>query len=289
MVRGTNETFVFGGNRRHRHRRELLQKRRPAYCCGSTIPNAADSEKTGSFSRFTSSGSIKITKAPPKGSLPPAPVRDLRVSALTPRGFQLAWTATGDDLDTGVVSDYELLMLYNWTSRTRAFDQVSSVNLSSHVTPHDLKTKVLVEPGTKVVVNVSLELGHYNFLAIKAIDALGIKSNDSNLVALSYAKENGSRTTAASVITPSYSSEEDIQPTDPSITSGSTNTIGNPDNTCDPRNSSNHINCPHSSKNEESANRMTAVIAILSLLGFLVILGIVYVVHYFRRRRRFDM
>ncbi|XP_037793431.1 calcium-activated chloride channel regulator 2-like [Penaeus monodon] len=134
---------------------------------------------------------FQIKNTPPKGSLPPSPVRDLKVLALTPNTYQFSWTATGDDLDDGVVSEYELLLLDSWTGRAKDFEHARPINLS-RVVERDFETKVLLEAGSKVVVNVSLEVDREKYLTIRAVDAEGNRGIVSNVVTLSFAGESTS-------------------------------------------------------------------------------------------------
>ncbi|XP_037793177.1 calcium-activated chloride channel regulator 3A-1-like [Penaeus monodon] len=190
MISGTNATLSCPGSSGASRRRRQVRLR-PAYCCGSTVTTAGDSMPTGTFHRSSSSGSIEITNAPPKGSLPPSPVRDLKVLALTPNTYQFSWTATGDDLDDGVVSEYELLLLDSWTGRAKDFEHARPINLS-RVVERDFETKVLLEAGSKVVVNVSLEVDREKYLTIRAVDAEGNRGIVSNVVTLSFAGESTS-------------------------------------------------------------------------------------------------
>ncbi|XP_022080598.1 calcium-activated chloride channel regulator 1-like [Acanthaster planci] len=65
------------------------------------------------FKRVVSTGSCRVVKAPAPDTdpFPPGKVTDLRVvaSSYTDRTVRLAWTATGDDFDSGRADSYELM------------------------------------------------------------------------------------------------------------------------------------------------------------------------------------
>lgn len=281
-IRGTKETVACpASSRRRRRRRQLM--RRPPYCCGSAVRPTGDLVPTGTFNRPTSSGSIDITNAPTKGALPPSPVRDLQVTALAPNVFQLSWTATGDDLDDGVVSDYELLMLPNGTGRAKDFEHARPVTLSS-VTQRDFKTKVLVEAGSKVVVNVSLELDQENFLTIRAVDAQGHRGEVSNVVTLSFARDITSvALTEVTTETLGLSSTADFVSTSAS-TSDPRNNL---DRTKDKSDSVNGTGASghsdHSARNIERGT-IKVVVIVLFVSMCLVTIAVCCAVHYYRRK-----
>ncbi|XP_047486112.1 calcium-activated chloride channel regulator 1-like [Penaeus chinensis] len=264
-------------------RRRRQTRLRPTYCCGSTVTTAADSVPTGTFNRSSSSGSIEITDVPSKGSLPPSPVRDLQVSALTPNTYQLSWTATGDDLDDGVVSEYELLLLDSWTGRAKAFENVRPIKLSD-VLEGDFDTQVLLEAGSKIVVNVSLNLDRKNYLAIRAVDAKGNRGNVSAAVTLNFIGSTASVTTigsSASVTTTGSTASVTTIGSSASVTtigsSASVTTIGSTASV-----TTTGINNNNSRNTAGNSTKMVVIILLVTLC--LVTIAVFCSVHYCRRK-----
>lgn len=105
-------------------------------------------------------------------STPPAFIDDLTVIEMTPSGVRLQWTATGDDLDSGTASAYDLRYLQR---------EITVVNWDSAVPVHGLPPPSLPNALDSTAVTGLLEDSTY-FFAIKAADEAGNRSNLSNVV-----------------------------------------------------------------------------------------------------------
>ncbi|XP_063595537.1 calcium-activated chloride channel regulator 1-like [Penaeus indicus] len=285
-INGMNaSTSCPGSSEARRRRRHVL--RRPSYCCGSNVTTSGDSVPTGTFYRSSSSGSIEITSIPSKGSLPPSPVRDLQVSPLTPNTYQLSWTATGDDLDNGVVSEYELLLLDSWTGRAKAFEHARLINLS-HVVEGDFEAQVLLEAGSKIVVNVSLKLDSDKYLAIRAVDAMGNRGNVSDVSTLNFI---GSITSVApTTMDPSSTvgtGSDSASSSDPRINRNHTKTEDKSDTVNGTRASGDHTitNGFNSNTLRNEKGLSTKVLTIILIVTLcLVTIAVFCSVHYCRRK-----
>ncbi|XP_042884897.1 calcium-activated chloride channel regulator 4A-like [Penaeus japonicus] len=178
----------FTVNRRHRRRHaravpaEPLET--PAYCCGSKVPFDGETvESAGEFSRYVSAGSIQVTKIPETGDvLPPSRVTDLRVIKTSFSNLTLTWTATGDDLDAGMVAGYEIRFSKNDSELVDPVYENTTI-----LTFEDSKDKpeLLVEAGENVTVTLALaeeiEVGTVYYLTLRAVDDIGKMSSLSNV------------------------------------------------------------------------------------------------------------
>ncbi|XP_072276032.1 calcium-activated chloride channel regulator 1-like [Pyxicephalus adspersus] len=131
----------------------------------------------GPFSRTASGGSFLVSNIP-TGVQPdiykPEKISDLEAQ-LTNRRIVLSWTATGDDLDLGQASRYELRMSTNSKKLKDNFESGILVNTTS-LTPSPAGSKE-----TFVPENIHLLNHTAVFFAIIAIDKASHKSDISNI------------------------------------------------------------------------------------------------------------
>ncbi|XP_064110702.1 calcium-activated chloride channel regulator 1-like isoform X2 [Macrobrachium nipponense] len=182
----------------------------PDYCCGSVIPLDRDTAvNTSSFNRVAVAGSIMVAEvstpkvpdadvpegstgsaAPPQDLMPPCEVRDLRVSLTDPstshlssHNISLSWTATGDDLDSGIASGYLILMSTDAHELTEVNFGRDPNDLSLILDPNTVE--LLVESGSRIkvttIVEMDLNSGETYFFALRAVDKAGLTSPVSNL------------------------------------------------------------------------------------------------------------
>ncbi|XP_072276033.1 calcium-activated chloride channel regulator 1-like [Pyxicephalus adspersus] len=133
----------------------------------------------GSFSRTASGGSFVVSNVP-TGPLPdiykPEKITDL-VAQIEGDKIVLSWTATGDDLDQGNATSYDLRMSYNPRDLRESFYNSVQVNISN-VTPLPAGTSEIF---TFVPENVVIENGTILYFAIIAVDKVAQKSDVSNI------------------------------------------------------------------------------------------------------------
>ncbi|CAL4114423.1 unnamed protein product, partial [Meganyctiphanes norvegica] len=160
----------------------------PNYCCGSEMPfDPETSTPTGSFTRVVAGGSLKVDVAPPGSeSISPGRVIDLEVEVFDNETLMLTWTATGADLDQGIVSGYEVQLS---TNRSNLMDDEFNSNNSDNIVllSYDESTNItdlFVDAGNSVVINVTVGDGIDNdrvyYVAIQARDEYAQMSGISN-------------------------------------------------------------------------------------------------------------
>uniref|UniRef100_A0A8C5R7S7 VWFA domain-containing protein n=1 Tax=Leptobrachium leishanense TaxID=445787 RepID=A0A8C5R7S7_9ANUR len=135
--------------------------------------------KLGAFSRAASGGSFVMEDIPPGGYqdvYKPDKIMDLEAK-INEQMIELFWTATGDDLDQGHASSYDLRLSTNLRELRDRFDNCTQVNISS-VTPQEAGSS---ETFTFVPENIVIENGTVLFFAITAIDKMSQKSDLSNI------------------------------------------------------------------------------------------------------------
>ncbi|NP_001267590.1 chloride channel accessory 1 gene 2 L homeolog precursor [Xenopus laevis] len=133
----------------------------------------------GEFSRTASGGSFIVNNIPP-GVQPdlykPEKVTDLEAK-IEGNTIVLTWTATGDDLDKGTVSGYDLRMNTNPSDLRNNFDNSTTVNTSS-LMPQIAGSS---ESFTFVPNNIAIENGTILYFALTAFDKVAHKSDLSNI------------------------------------------------------------------------------------------------------------
>ncbi|MEE6494591.1 hypothetical protein FKM82_001802 [Ascaphus truei] len=133
----------------------------------------------GAFSRTASGGSFIVTNVPP-GPQPdiyrPEKITDLEAK-IEENKIVLSWTATGDDLDQGNASKYDLRMGINPKELRINFETSTSVNISS-LTPLPAGSS---ETFTFVPNNIVIQNGTILYFALIAFDKVSQKSDLSNI------------------------------------------------------------------------------------------------------------
>ncbi|XP_040264680.1 calcium-activated chloride channel regulator 1-like [Bufo bufo] len=145
-------------------------------------PNITDEDlqhNCGAFSRAASGGSFVVSNIP-SGVLPdihtPEKISDLEAKLVQFRTI-LSWTATGDDLDQGQASKYELRMNTDPQRIRDHFETSTLVNTDSFIPqPAGFKENFLFVPESITIAN-----GTTLYFAIVAIDKMGQKSDRSNI------------------------------------------------------------------------------------------------------------
>ncbi|CAH2311119.1 epithelial chloride channel -like, partial [Pelobates cultripes] len=145
-----------------------------------TRPEVKDEDLSlGAFSRTSSGGSF-ILESAPSSSQPdvykPEKIMDLEAN-IEDQMITLTWTATGDDLDKGNASRYDLRMSTDLKGLRENFINATQVNISS-LTPQEAG---FIETFSFAPENVVIENGTVLFFAIVAIDKVSQKSDPSNI------------------------------------------------------------------------------------------------------------
>ncbi|OCT85209.1 hypothetical protein XELAEV_18023373mg [Xenopus laevis] len=133
----------------------------------------------GQFSRTASGGSFIVNNVPtgPQPDLyKPEKVTDLEAK-IEENTIVLTWTATGDDLDQGTVSGYDLRMNTNPSDLRNSFDNSMTVNTSS-LMPQIAGSS---ESFTFVPGDITIENGTIIYFALIAFDKVAQKSDLSNI------------------------------------------------------------------------------------------------------------
>ncbi|KAM4722893.1 calcium-activated chloride channel regulator 1-like [Rhinophrynus dorsalis] len=158
----------------------------PGYVVNGTIvsnppkpKNNTISQNLGEFSRTASGGAFVVSNVP-SGPLPdtfkPEKISDLEAHFVG-QNVLLSWTATGDDLDQGNASRYDLRMSLSSKELINSFENATAINISS-VTPQPAGANetFMFTPGDIVIEN-----GTIIYFALIAIDDVDLKSDLSNL------------------------------------------------------------------------------------------------------------
>ncbi|XP_073499254.1 calcium-activated chloride channel regulator 1-like [Phyllobates terribilis] len=160
----------------------------PGYVENGTIvmnaPNPTENDTAadanlGNFSRITSGGSFVINNVPSGPSpdiFPPEKISDLRAQIEGDK-VVLSWTATGDDLDQGAASSYDLRMSTDPQELLDSFNTSLPVNISN-LTP---QTAGSSETFSFVPKNVVIRNGTILYFALSAVDKASQRSSPSNI------------------------------------------------------------------------------------------------------------
>ncbi|XP_075688312.1 calcium-activated chloride channel regulator 1-like [Rhinoderma darwinii] len=131
------------------------------------------------FSRTASGGSFVIANVPsglPTDIFKPEKITDLEAK-IVDENIVLSWTATGDDLDQGTATSYDLRMSVNPKALRDNFNGQTKVNISS-MFPQEAGLR---ETLSFVPENVLIENGTILFFALVAIDKVAKRSDISNI------------------------------------------------------------------------------------------------------------
>ncbi|XP_044157860.1 calcium-activated chloride channel regulator 1-like [Bufo gargarizans] len=173
--------------------RLVLPKNRALYVPGYIIngtavmnpprPEIADEDlNVGEFSRTASGGSFVVSNVPPGGPPPqqdlykPDTITDLEAK-IDNDTIVLSWTATGDDLDQGNASSYDLRISTNPNELRTNFDGSALVNIAT-LTPLPAGSR---ETFSFVPQNVVIKNGTVLFFALVAVDKVAKRSDVSNI------------------------------------------------------------------------------------------------------------
>lgn len=170
--------------------RLVLPKNRALYIPGFIVngsivmnpprPEVSDEDlNIGEFSRTASGGSFLVSKVP-SGPQPdiykPEKITDLEAQIVS-ETIRLSWTATGDDLDQGNASLYDLRMNINPSDLRNNFTGSTPINISA-LTPLSAGSR---ETFTFVPENVVIQNGTVLYFALVAIDKVSQRSDVSNI------------------------------------------------------------------------------------------------------------
>ncbi|XP_075038537.1 calcium-activated chloride channel regulator 1-like [Mixophyes fleayi] len=137
-----------------------------------------DDINLGEFSRTASGGAFDVSNVPPVVPVDiykPDKITDLD-ARIENGSIILSWTATGDNMDEGNASRYDLRMSVNPKDLRDDFDGSTQVNMTS-VTPQPAGSS---ETFTFVPENIVIANGTVLFFAIVAIDKVSQQSDISN-------------------------------------------------------------------------------------------------------------
>ncbi|KAM4642760.1 calcium-activated chloride channel regulator 1-like [Discoglossus pictus] len=158
----------------------------PGYVKNGTIisnpprPNVTTNEPNlENFSRTASGGAFTVSEVP-TGPIPdifkPETINDLHAE-IVEKHVILTWTATGDDLDRGNASMYDLRMSLDYKDLIKNFENTTAVNISG-LTPKPAGSSetFAFQPET-----IDIKNGTIIYFALIAIDKVSLKSDISNL------------------------------------------------------------------------------------------------------------
>ncbi|XP_040263311.1 calcium-activated chloride channel regulator 1-like [Bufo bufo] len=131
------------------------------------------------FSRTASGGSFLMSNIPtklPTDIFKPEKITDLE-ARIVDSSIVLAWTATGDELDKGTATSYDLRMSINHKDLRENFAGATPVNISS-ISPQEAGNR---ETFSFVPEDVVIENGTILFFALVAIDKAAKTSDVSNI------------------------------------------------------------------------------------------------------------
>ncbi|XP_063797572.1 calcium-activated chloride channel regulator 1-like [Pseudophryne corroboree] len=138
----------------------------------------------GAFSRTAPGGSFLVSNVP-SGEQPdilqPEKISDLEARLVNYRTV-LSWTATGDDLDQGQASRYELRMNTDIKKIKHSFDSSTLVN-TDNLIPQPAGSR---ETFTFAPQNMNIQNGTLLYFAIIAIDKVSLKSDMSNIAHVAF-------------------------------------------------------------------------------------------------------
>ncbi|XP_056379195.1 calcium-activated chloride channel regulator 1-like [Hyla sarda] len=170
--------------------RLVLPKNRALYVPGFIVngtivmnpprPEISDDDlNVGEFSRTASGGSFLVSNVP-TGPRPdiykPDKINDLEATIVDDR-IVLSWTATGDDLDQGNATNYDLRMNLNPSDLRTNFNGSTSIDISSHI-PLPAGSR---ETFSFVPENIVIKNGTILYFALVATDKAAQRSDVSNI------------------------------------------------------------------------------------------------------------
>ncbi|XP_066450838.1 calcium-activated chloride channel regulator 1-like [Eleutherodactylus coqui] len=160
----------------------------PGYIINDTVtlnpprPEIPDEDLTvGEFSRTASGGSFVVSNVPAAGTPPqdiykPDKISDLKANIVNDT-IVLSWTATGDDLDQGAASNYDLRMNINPSDLRTNFSGSTQINIA--VLPPSPAGST--ETFSFVPENIVIKNGTILYFALVAVDKVSQRSDVSNI------------------------------------------------------------------------------------------------------------
>ncbi|XP_066450836.1 calcium-activated chloride channel regulator 1-like [Eleutherodactylus coqui] len=160
----------------------------PGYIINDTVtlnpprPEIPDEGLTvGEFSRTASGGSFVVSNVPAAGTPPqdiykPDKISDLAANIVKDT-ILLSWTATGDDLDQGTASSYDLRMNINPSDLRTNFSGSTPINITA-LSPSPAGS---TETFSFVPENIVIKNGTILYFALVAIDKVSQQSDVSNI------------------------------------------------------------------------------------------------------------
>ncbi|KAM5149073.1 calcium-activated chloride channel regulator 1-like isoform 1-T1 [Mantella aurantiaca] len=141
--------------------------------------NTFENVIVGNFSRTSSGGAFVVSNVP-SGPIPdtysPSKITDL-TAEIQDKIVKLSWTATGDDLDKGNASSYDLRISLDSEELLINFENGTAINISS-LTPQPAGS---IEYYNYTPINGTLKNGTVLYFSLIAIDKVNQKSEPSNL------------------------------------------------------------------------------------------------------------
>ncbi|XP_069823728.1 calcium-activated chloride channel regulator 1-like [Dendropsophus ebraccatus] len=138
-----------------------------------------DDLNVGEFSRTASGGSFLVSDVP-SGPQPdiykPEKITDLEATIVDDK-IVLSWTATGDDLDQGTATSYDLRMSLNPSDLRTNFNRSTPINISA-LTPLTAGSR---ETFSFLPENIVIQNGTILYFALVAIDKVDHRSDVSNI------------------------------------------------------------------------------------------------------------
>ncbi|XP_075038532.1 calcium-activated chloride channel regulator 1-like [Mixophyes fleayi] len=138
----------------------------------------SDNQNLGNFSRTSSGGAFVVSNVPETLTdiYKPSKITDLS-AVIENQQVILSWTATGDDLDKGNASRYDLRMSLNSQMLLENFENGTAINISS-LTPLPAGSR---EQFSFTPQNIAIKNGTVIYFTLVAIDEVNQKSEPSNL------------------------------------------------------------------------------------------------------------
>ncbi|XP_070557323.1 calcium-activated chloride channel regulator 4A-like [Ptychodera flava] len=157
----------------------------------SVIPEPGESTSTGSFDRVASGGVIQVDDSveyvdwsdPDNDPFPPSRISDLQVVETSFEWYTvtLQWTATGDDMDVGTASRYDLRYDTDFENILGAFENCSRL-LNDNLTEGTLTDPKESGLREEVIVRLpSLDQKIIHYFSIRAVDDVNNTGQPSNI------------------------------------------------------------------------------------------------------------
>ncbi|KAG7160312.1 Calcium-activated chloride channel regulator 4-like [Homarus americanus] len=169
-----NEAFQSGNTMEQQH--PLNPEDYLDWSCATCMPTSSPNPTVTNFTREGSAGSFKVEST----------IRNNKGTSI-----KLTWTAPGDDMDQGTVSNYQFQMSTNREDLSEAHFDPASPETLLPVFIQDLEdANVLIESGNNVTFNImsnkQLEFEQVYFVGLRAVDDSDNESEVSNIVQFTF-------------------------------------------------------------------------------------------------------